>query len=115
MESLLSLGSWILRWIAGEMVGAAERIDGVEVRLRRWCKEKMIGSDGLEVGARLRLIFASLVERLLKHDGSVKLTSLVVHAAIASSSDTELFVRTAFEHNPALDITREDLMSLINA
>ena len=86
----------------------------MEVRLRRWGRGEIIGSDGLEVGARWHLVGASLVERLLKHDGSVTLTSLVVHAAIVSSSDTELFVRTAFEHNPALDIAREYLMSLIN-
>lgn len=57
------------------------------------------------MGARWHLICAALVLRLLKYDGSVKLTSLVVQAAIVSSLGTESFAKNLFEHNPALYIT----------
>ncbi len=56
---------------------------------------------------------AALVSQLLRYDNSVKITPPVVHAAFRQHPETQSFLRTLFEHDPALDITREDLMALI--
>lgn len=53
------------------------------------------------------------MSQLLKHDKSVKITPLVVRAAITFKFGAESFIRTLFEHDPTLEITQADLMYLM--
>jgi len=101
--------------ITDEMLEAAGETDDMEVLLQRRSKEQTISSKVLEKAAKHFLNCATLVAQLLKHDKSVKITPPVVHAAIVSSSGTDTFVRTLLEHDPTLDITQEDLISLVQA
>jgi len=81
-----------------------------ELLLQRRTKEQTISSEVLETVAQRYNGAAPSVPLLLKHDKSIKITPAVLRAAIMSSINAQLFLRTLFEHDPTLSISQEDVV-----
>lgn len=86
--------------------------DDMEMILQRWSKEQTISPKVLEKAAESPFREA-LVLQLMKHDNSVKIMPLVFHSVVSASDTTESCMRTLLEHDSTLDITQDDLMSLV--
>lgn len=101
--------------ITDEMLENAQKPGDMKVLLQRRSKEQTISSKVLETAAKRYGNSADLVQQLLKHDKSVKITPPVVHQAfLYICGNTESLVRVLFGHDPTLEFTQEHLMSLIN-
>lgn len=98
--------------ITDEMLEAAWETDAMEWLLQWRNKEQTISSRILEKAAKTPFNGKDLVPQLLKHDGLVKITPPVILGAFRSSTGSESYLRALFEHDPTLEITQQDLMSL---
>ena len=100
--------------VTDEMLQAAKTPKIMGMLLQRRSKEQMISPQTLEAVTFRCSEGARVVQQLLKHDTSVKITPSLIWRAITSDSDEASLMRAFFEHDPSLAITQENFMTLVN-
>ena len=101
------------RLITDEVLKAVVDPKALALLLERRQSSQTISAETLEKAASMRDYRRwELVSLFLKHDKTLKLTPTVVSAAVTSSNQASC-LNTLFEHNPLLQLSEEDMVTLI--